>query len=76
LCRIYWPPLCTYLRRSGHSAQDAEDLTLAFLARLIERRLLAYVWLERGRFRNFMLNFAADIRDHATALQRGGRARC
>jgi len=76
LCRLYWPPLYAYLRRSGHRPQDAEDLTQAFLARLLERGLLAYACPERGRFRNFLLaalkNFAADARDHATALKRGG----
>ncbi len=76
LCRRYWPPLYAYLRRSGHSPPDAEDLTQAFLARVIERGLLACACPERGRFRNFLLaalkNFAADAHDHATALKRGG----
>lgn len=76
LCCLNWPPLYAYLRRRGYSAPDAEDLTQAFLARLIERGLLASACPERGRFRNFMRaalkNFAADVHDHAAALKRGG----
>ena len=31
LCERYWYPLYAYLRRSGHSADKAQDLTQAFL---------------------------------------------
>jgi len=27
LCRTYWFPLYAYVRRRGHSKEDAEDLT-------------------------------------------------
>jgi RNA polymerase sigma-70 factor (ECF subfamily) len=33
LCRTYWFPLYAYVRRHGHSKEDAEDLTQAFFAR-------------------------------------------
>ena len=29
LCRNYWYPLYAYVRRQGHSAHDAQDLTQA-----------------------------------------------
>src|SRR6266480_5810076 len=32
LCRIYWRPIYAYLRRSGYSRHDAEDLTQSFFS--------------------------------------------
>jgi RNA polymerase sigma factor (sigma-70 family) len=79
LCRTYWYPLYAYARRSGRSSQDAEDLTQAFLARLIEKNLVQAADRERGRFRSFLLtsfkHFAADERDRTLAKKRGGDAR-
>ena len=43
LCRTYWYPLYAYVRRQGHSAHDAEDLTQAFFARFLEKRYLRAV---------------------------------
>ena len=41
LCRAYWLPLYSFLRRQGHSPPDAEDLVQGFLARLLAREDLA-----------------------------------
>ncbi len=35
LCGTYWYPLYAYVRRRGHSREDAEDLTQSFLARIL-----------------------------------------
>ncbi len=79
LCRTYWYPLYAYVRRSGYGSQDAEDLTQAFLTKLIEKNLVQAADRQRGRFRSFLLtalkNFVADQRDRAHARKRGGRAR-
>ena len=32
LCRAYWPPLYAYIRRAGHNATEAQDLTQDFFA--------------------------------------------
>jgi len=40
LCRGYWFPLYAYVRRKGHSKEDAEDLTQAFFARFLEKNYL------------------------------------
>ena len=76
LCRIYWRPLYIYVRRQGHEAEAAEDLTQSFIARLIEKDALGQFRRERGRFRNFLLaslkNFLANERDSARAQKRGG----
>ena len=41
LCRAYWFPLYAYIRRRGHDAHSAQDLTQGFFARLLERNDLA-----------------------------------
>jgi RNA polymerase sigma factor (sigma-70 family) len=55
LCRTYWYPLYAYVRRQGHAPEDAEDLTQAFFARLLEKKYVANARRERGRFRTFLL---------------------
>jgi RNA polymerase sigma-70 factor (ECF subfamily) len=76
LCRAYWPPLFSFLRRQGHSPQDAEDLVQGFLARLLAREDLAAVGPEKGRFRTFLLvslrNFVVKQAVRDKALKRGG----
>lgn len=76
LCQIYWRPLYSFLRRQGHSPEDARDLTQGFFADLIETRAYARADREKGRFRSFLLgtlkHFVADVRDHGRALKRGG----
>ena len=76
LCRVYWYPLYAYVRRRGHSAHDAQDLTQAFFARLLERHWVGDANRERGRFRTFLLTamsrFLADEWDKLRAQKRGG----
>ena len=55
LCRTYWFPLYAYVRRRGHTKEDAEDLTQAFFARFLAKNYLAGLSAERGRFRAFLL---------------------
>jgi RNA polymerase sigma factor (sigma-70 family) len=76
LCRTYWHPLYAYVRRRGHMAQDAQDLTQAFFARLLERHWVSDADRERGRFRTFLLTamsrFLSDEWDKLRAQKRGG----
>lgn len=76
LCRAYWYPLYCFARRQGLSACEAEDLTQAFFAHLLEKRIVAHADPERGRFRSFLLaafkNFASNQRVHRSAAKRGG----
>ncbi len=78
LCRHYWPPLYAYVRRLGHSPPDAQDLTQAFFAQLLERNAVARADPERGRFRCFLLaslkHFLAHEWEKARARKRGGHA--
>ena len=55
LCQTYWFPLYAYVRRRGHTKEDAEDLTQAFFARFLEKNYLDGLSAERGRFRAFLL---------------------
>jgi RNA polymerase sigma-70 factor (ECF subfamily) len=76
LCKAYWFPLYAFVRRHGFSKEDAEDLTQAFFAKLLERRDFAGLKQENGRFRAFLLaalkNFLSNERDRAGRLKRGG----
>src|ERR1044071_4493531 len=38
LCRSYWRPIYSFVRRDGRTVEDAQDLTQGFFARLLERR--------------------------------------
>ncbi len=76
LCRVYWYPLYAHVRSLGNSPQDAEDLTQAFFARLLEKEYLGVAQPERGRFRTFLLmalrRFLANEWDRERAQKRGG----
>jgi RNA polymerase sigma-70 factor (ECF subfamily) len=76
LCQAYWYPLYAYVRRRGHSPEDAQDLTQTFFARLLERNWVGNADQQKGRFRSFLLSalnhFLADEWDKARAQKRGG----
>jgi RNA polymerase sigma-70 factor (ECF subfamily) len=76
LCRTYWYPLYAYVRRQGHSSADAEDLTQAFFARLLEKNYLEGISSDGGKFRSFLLvalkRFLANEWDRANSQKRGG----
>ena len=75
LCRRYWRPLYGFVRRSGLGHEEAEDLTQAFFARLLERRDLDAVRKEKGRLRSYLLvalkHFLSNERQRANAIKRG-----
>lgn len=76
LCQTYWYPLYAFVRRQGHSPEDAQDLTQDFFARLLAKNYLAEVAREKGKFRSFLLaamkHFLANEWDRARAAKRGG----
>jgi RNA polymerase sigma-70 factor (ECF subfamily) len=61
LCRRYWYPLYCYVRRRGYSAEDAQDLTQEFFARLLSKGGLASVDRSKGKFRSFLLGSMAHL---------------
>lgn len=79
LCRAYWRPLYAFVRREGRNIEEAQDLTQAFFARLLERRDFDSVRREKGRLRSYLLaalkNFLANEWQRGRAIKRGeGRA--
>ncbi len=75
LCRTYWYPLYAYVRRHGRSHEDAQDLTQAFFAKLLEKNFLEDLRSDKGKFRAFLLaalkHFLANEWDRANRLKRG-----
>jgi RNA polymerase sigma-70 factor (ECF subfamily) len=75
LCRTYWRPIYSFVRRQGFRPEEAEDLTQGFFAQLLERKSLHSVRKEKGRLRSYLLGalkyFLADERRRARAIKRG-----
>ena len=75
LCRNYWWPIYGFVRRQGHTPEEAQDLTQSFFAFLLERKGLDTVGPEKGRLRSFFLasvkNFLANAHRSAMAGKRG-----
>ncbi len=78
LCRHYWQPLYAFVRRTGYSREEAQDLTQEFFARLLAQKTVARADPARGRFRSFLLgslkHFLAHEWEKAHARKRGGGA--
>ena len=79
LCENYWFPLYAFVRRAGHSAEDAQDLTQEFFVRLLDKHFLAAADSTKGRFRTFLITavkrFLANEYDRVRAQKRGGGQR-
>ena len=77
LCEAYWFPLYAYVRRRGHDADEARDLTQAFFADLLSRDFLGAIDRSKGRFRSFLLasleHFLSHERDKERALKKRRR---
>jgi DNA-directed RNA polymerase specialized sigma24 family protein len=69
LCRVYWRPIYSFVRRQGIGPEEAEDLTQGFFASLLEHRNLNAIRKEKGRLRSYLLGalkyFMADERRRA-----------
>lgn len=79
ICRNYWYPIYAFLRRSGYSPSDAEDLTQGFFHRLISEEAILRADQERGRLRSYLLGvlkrFLSDEQRFHGAIKRGGKQR-
>jgi len=76
LCRIYWYPIYSFVRRRRFSPEDAQDLTQSFFLHLLDHKALGQVSPLKGKFRSFLLaslqNYLSDEADRARCLKRGG----
>jgi RNA polymerase sigma factor (sigma-70 family) len=77
LCRDYWPPLYSFVRRRGFTPPDAQDLVQGFFSDFLKRKAYAQVNPNKGKFRSFLLaslkNYMADVWDRENAIKRGGK---
>ena len=75
LCRTYWRPIYSFVRRQGIGSAEAQDLTQGFFASLLEHRNLDAVRKEQGRLRSYLLGalkyFLGEERRRAMAIKRG-----
>jgi RNA polymerase sigma-70 factor (ECF subfamily) len=78
LCQTYWHPIYAFVRGTGRSPPDAQDLTQEFFVRLLSRDFLRLVAPDKGRFRTFLRmalkRFLANEWDRVHAQKRGGGA--
>ena len=76
LIRIYWKPLFFFVRRRGHSNEEAKDIVQQFLANALEHGMIPRADPLRGRFRTFLLaaltNFLKDRHRSLGRQKRGG----
>ena len=75
LCRTYWRPVYSFIRRQGARTEEAEDLTQSFFALLLERRNFDDVRKEKGRLRSYLLtsvkHFLVSHHRRSTTVKRG-----
>jgi DNA-directed RNA polymerase specialized sigma24 family protein len=75
LCRTYWRPVYSFVKRQGIGPDEAEDLTQGFFSLLLERRDFDAVRKEKGRLRSYLLtslkHFIASEQRRAMTLKRG-----
>lgn len=78
LCNLYWYPVYAYVRRTGKSAHDAEDLTQEFFQRVLAANDFGKAEKDKGRLRSYLLtalkHFLAHDYRRRTAQKRGGGA--
>jgi DNA-directed RNA polymerase specialized sigma24 family protein len=75
LCRTYWRPVYSFVRKQGAGPEEAEDLTQSFFALLLERRNFDAVRKEKGRLRSYLLtslkHFLVSEHRHTMTVKRG-----
>ena len=78
LCRVYWPAVFAFARRSGNGEEEARDLTQGFFAELLAKRWLDGVAAERGKFRSWLaaafVNYSRSEWRKSQREKRGGTA--
>ncbi|MDQ6624881.1 MAG: RNA polymerase sigma factor [Verrucomicrobiota bacterium] len=76
LCRNYWPPLYSCVRRRGYNRDDAQDLVQGFFAQFLGHKAYAQTDRRKGKFRTFLIaslkHYMADVWDRERARKRGG----
>ncbi|QEG43460.1 RNA polymerase sigma factor [Roseimaritima ulvae] len=71
LCRAYWYPIYSFVRRKGLPPESARDITQSFFVRVLERDFFDAATPERGRLRSFLLK---SVQNHLISHQRAAAA--
>ena len=76
ICKLYWFPIYTFLRRTGAPPEDAEDLTQDFFKALVAKKFISSADRSKGKLRTFLLGALKNYRSMdyraKTAASRGG----
>lgn len=76
LCKTYWAPLYAYVRRRVPDVNEAQDLTQAFFAELLDKNYVGQAEQQRGQFRAFLItafkHFLSKEWEKRKAQKRGG----
>ena len=74
LCRVYWRPLYSFVRRQGLKPEDAQDLVQEFFAGLLRRQNFKTIRQEKGHLRSYLLvslkRFLASEQHRANGVKR------
>ena len=73
LCQTYWLPVYAFVRKRGHSPEEAQDLTQAFFANFLEKQHVTRANRERGRLISDARNAAQVTTDHDTVIVGAGK---
>lgn len=70
-------PVYFFIRRRGHTREDAQDLTQDFFVHLVEKNAFSRADPSRGKFRTFLLGalefFLQHAAERARSQKRGGQ---
>lgn len=76
LCQRYWYPLYAFLRRRGHTEEDAKDLTQGFFSHFLAGKSFEGFDPGRGRLRSYLLgalkHYEANWKRHHQTIKAGG----
>jgi RNA polymerase sigma-70 factor (ECF subfamily) len=76
LCKLYWQPIYSYIRRHGCTSEEAEDLTQGYFESLLERNYLSRASRDKGKLRAFLLAdvklYLSNERRRTRSQKRGG----
>lgn len=79
LCALYWYPIYAFLRRHGHTREDAEDLTQGFFVKVLTDETIEAADRSKGHLRTFLLQVLkrhmVDEHRRGAAVKRGGGQR-
>lgn len=74
LCKAYWFPLYGWARRTGASAEDAEDVVQGFFGDVLRKGIFEKADASKGKLRTFLLTvfrrYQHDVWTKANAQQR------